>query len=87
MSSLIQQARQKPKQAQIKPFPNRSAAERLPIQRYPEFTKPGEVRAEVRQAVTVFSDVYLKKKKKIGSSTKQAHLLFPEIALKILHAS
>lgn len=43
MSSLTQQVWQNPKHMQTKAFPNRSVAERPPIQRYPEFAKPGEI--------------------------------------------
>lgn len=86
MSSLKQHRRQKSKQPQRKSSPKSSAAERLPVQMYPEFAKPGEVYAEVRQSVAVFLLMCIKKKK-YGSSIKQAHLLFPEIALKIWPAS
>lgn len=79
MSSLIQQVWQNPKHMQIKPFPNRSVAERPPIQGYPEFAKPGEVSQKI-----LWLHI-LKKKTPIGGSTKQVHLPVPETALNILH--
>lgn len=72
MSSLIQQVWQNPKHMQIKPFPNRSVAERPPIQGYPEFAKPGEVRK-------FYGCIFWRKKPQLVAAQSKCIYLFPRL--------